>query len=207
MFFIEYGIILFTKWPKSTSTMKYIFDLHKTMLEQHLILVYEGEFSQEVTKSILAMSERNMDSFGEVSTVKKKVFNIMVECLQNIQKHAESFDTETYGRNSAIFVIGKQQDQYIITSGNSVTNQSTPNLIEKIERVNSRTPEELKALYKEIIKSGKGLSAKGGAGLGFIDMARKSGNPIYYSLEPMDDPRLTFFSLKIIVDRKSQAAD
>ena len=60
--------------------MKYIFDLHKTMLDNHLILVYEGEFTQEITKSVLAMAERNMDSSGEESTTKRKVFNVMVEC-------------------------------------------------------------------------------------------------------------------------------
>ncbi len=44
--------------------MKYIYDLHRTMLKQSLILVYEGEFTQEITKSVLAMAERNMDSHG-----------------------------------------------------------------------------------------------------------------------------------------------
>ncbi len=69
--------------------MKYIYDLHKTMLERNLILVYEGEFTQEITKSVLAMAERNMDSMGEESSIKRKVFNVMVECLQNIVKHGE----------------------------------------------------------------------------------------------------------------------
>ena len=63
--------------------MKYIYDLHKTMLANNLILIYEGEFTQEITKSVLAMAERNMDSMGEESNIKRKVFNVMVECLQN----------------------------------------------------------------------------------------------------------------------------
>jgi len=33
--------------------MNFIYDLHRTMISQKLILVYEGDFTQETTKSIL----------------------------------------------------------------------------------------------------------------------------------------------------------
>ena len=68
--------------------MNYIYDLHRTMMSQKLILVYQGEFTQETTKSILTMAERNLDSSGEESNIKRKVFNVMVEALQNIVKHS-----------------------------------------------------------------------------------------------------------------------
>ena len=40
------------------------------------------------------MAERNMDAIGETSNIKRKVFNVMVECLQNIVKHAEDSEEE-----------------------------------------------------------------------------------------------------------------
>jgi len=179
--------------------MKYIYDLHKTMLRQNLILVYEGEFTQEVTKSVLAMAERNMDSFGEDSSVKRKVFNVMVECLQNICKHAESFDVETYGKNNAIFMIGKYDEAYVITSGNAMPNEKVPSISRKLEEINLLDKEGLKELYKSIIKTTE-ISTKGGAGLGFVDMARKSGQKLRFDFEPIDE-HLTFFSLKLTISR------
>ncbi len=98
--------------------MKYIYDLHKVMLKQSLLLVYEGEFSQEITKAVLAMAERNMDSFGEQRKVKTKVFNVMVELLQNIFKHSQSYQEEIYGKNNAIFSLAKTDDHYFVLSGN-----------------------------------------------------------------------------------------
>lgn len=186
--------------------MKYIYDLHKIMLSQNLILVYEGEFTQEVTKSVLAMAERNMDSFGEEGAVKRKVFNIMVECLQNITKHAVSYDADSYGRNSAIFMIGKQQDEYVITSGNAILNEEVDSMVRRLENINSMDREGLKELYKEIIKKpagpdGKLLTPKGGAGLGFVDMARKSGNKLGYDIERVND-KISFFSLKTTISRQ-----
>ncbi len=175
--------------------MKYIFDLHKTMLENNLILVYEGEFTQEITKSVLAMAERNMDSSGEESAVKRKVFNVMVECLQNIVKHADAVAND----HSAVFMIGKQDNEYIIISGNPIMNENINGLKSKIDQINDLDKEGLKELYKNIIKNTE-ISDKGGAGLGFVDMARKSGNKLGYDFVALDDTS-SFFCLKASVER------
>jgi hypothetical protein len=172
--------------------MKFIYELHKTMLERNLILVYEGEFNQEITKSVLSMAERNMDSFGEDATIKRKVFNVMVECLQNICKHAVSLEDKSM-KNNAIFMIGKQESEYIITSGNVILSSQVPDMTRKLELINSLDKEGLKELYKSIIKTTE-LSSKGGAGLGFVDMARKSGNKLLFDFEIINE-ELTFFSL------------
>lgn len=175
--------------------MKYIFDLHQTMLEQNLILVYEGEFTQEITKSVLAMAERNMDSSGEESSIKRKVFNVMVECLQNIVKHADDVENN----HSAVFMIGKQDNEYIIVSGNPIKRENVANLKGKLDQINSLDKEGLKTLYKDIIKNTE-ISDKGGAGLGFVDMARKSGRKLEYEFLDMEDGD-SFFCLKSSIAR------
>ncbi len=180
--------------------MDFVYELHKTMLQEKLILAYEGEFTQEVTKSILAMTERNMDSFGEDSGVKRKVFNVMVECLQNISKHADNLDPESGAKNNALFMIGKDEHHYFITSGNPVFTEKVPEINRKLSGINDLDKDGLKALYKEIITGSPGLSEKGGAGLGFVDMARKSGNKLQFEFETIDG-RLSFFSLKNTVSR------
>lgn len=179
--------------------MKYIYELHKTMLAKNLILVYEGEFTQEITKSVLSMAERNMDSMGEESSIKRKVFNVMVECLQNIVKHGEDYNPQNEKKQTAIFMIGKLDDEYVITSGNPVKNDIVELLTEKLNQINGLDKEGLKALYKEIIK-GTEISEKGGAGLGFVDMARKSGQKLEFDFTEINDEH-SFFSLKTTISR------
>jgi hypothetical protein len=181
--------------------MKYVYDLHKIMIANNLILVYEGEFTQEITKSVLAMAERNMDAIGEIANVKRKVFNVMVECLQNIVKHAEDLNEKDEDglKNNAIFMLGKQVNEYIVTSGNPVRNEVIPNIQGKLEKVNALDKEGLKELYKEIIKNTE-ISEKSGAGLGFVDMARKSGEKLGFSFEPIND-EFSFFTLRVTVPR------
>ncbi|SDJ96583.1 hypothetical protein SAMN05421823_101540 [Catalinimonas alkaloidigena] len=178
--------------------MRYIFDLHRTMVAKSLILAYEGEFTQEITKSVLSMAERNLDSLGEESNIKRKVFNVMVECLQNIAKHSDEFP-ETTLRNSAIFMIGKEEGDYIISTGNPIQKDKVDFLRSKLDEINSLDKDGLKALYKEIIKNGE-LSDKGGAGLGFVDMARKSGNKLEFGFEPIDS-HTDFFMLQTRISR------
>ncbi len=180
--------------------MKYIYDMHQMMLKNNIILVYEGEFTQEITKSVLAMAERNMESMGEESGIKRKVFNVMVECLQNIVKHSDEYVAEQMPINTAIFMIGKHKDSYIITSGNPIKNDDIDILKEKLDQINSLDKDGLKSLYKDIIKSGSGLTEKGGAGLGFVDMARKSGQKLEYGFEPLENGH-SFFSLKTTIPR------
>lgn len=188
--------------------MKYIYELHKTMVIRNLILVYEGEFTQEITKSVLAMAERNMDALGEDSSIKRKVFNVMVETLQNIVKYASEVDEEEESEDkktselnhNAIFMIGKQEDKYIITSGNPVSVEKVENLKERLEKINSLDKKGLKQYYMQVIKGTQttGLGPKGGAGLGFIDMARKSGQKLQFDFEPIND-NISFFTLKTTI--------
>ena len=141
------------------------------------------------------MAERNMDSSGEESSIKRKVFNVMVECLQNICKHA---DSEELGpdEQGAVFMIGKDDGAYVIYSGNFIGNNHIAGLTKKLEHINSLDKDGLKAYYKDLIKSAE-ISEKGGAGLGFVDIARKSGSKLEYDFQKTND-QFSFFSFGVI---------
>jgi hypothetical protein len=102
-------------------------------------------------------------------------------------------------KNSAIFMIGKHANEYIITTGNPINIEKVEGLNRKLEQINGLDKEGLKALYKDIIKNGD-LSDKGGAGLGFVDMARKSGQKLEFDFQPINE-KISFFSLKTTIPR------
>jgi hypothetical protein len=182
--------------------MKFIYDLHKTMVSHNVILIYEGDFTHETTKSILTMAERNLDSTGEESGIKKKIFNVMVEALQNIVKHSDETKEGESVHHAAIFLIGHEECQYSIMSGNPVRKENIPPLQKALERINGLDKDGLKELYKEIIKNTT-ISDKGGAGLGFVDMARKSGEKLQWSFVEMDE-QFSFFCLKVNIARTKE---
>ena len=182
--------------------MNYIYDLHRTMMAEKLILVYQGEFTQESTKSILAMAERNLDTTGEDSSIRRKVFNVMVEALQNIVKHSDELIDGEIRSHAAIFLIGRDDNQYSIMAGNPIRKSNIQRLSAALEKINGLDKEGLKDLYKEIIKNTT-ISEKGGAGLGFVDMARKSGEQLEYQFPEMNSD-YAFFCLKVNVSREKE---
>jgi uncharacterized protein YicC (UPF0701 family) len=184
--------------------MNYIYDLHRTMMEQKLILVYEGDFTQETTKSILAMAERNLDSSAEESSTKRKVFNVMVEALQNIVKHSseQGLKAGSLISKSAIFMISKTDSHYCVMTGNPIPKNHKGELIDTLNLLNSKDKDGLKEMYKEIIKNSQ-ISDKGGAGLGFVDMARKSGEKLEFLFAEMNE-EYDFFCLKVNVPRDKE---
>ena len=187
--------------------MNFVVKFHKMMLDKKITLIYEGEVTQEITKAFTSMTEKNLDKVEEDGKIKKKVYHVMVECLQNISKHADD-DAQTASDSleeglakTGIFLIGNDQNQYFITSGNGISNENIPALKSLIDNINSLNQDELKQLHKEKMRE-TAISDKGGAGLGFIDIARKTGNPLEYHFEPIDENN-SFFLLKTIISRNS----
>lgn len=182
--------------------MNCIFDLHRVMMKQKLILVYEGAFTQESTKSILSMAERSLEAAEEDAGIKRKVFNVMVEALQNVVKHN---DHDAYGvdhSRSAIFLIGKESNRYTIMTGNPVHKDKVKPLASTLEKINGLDRDGLKNLYKDTIQDTT-ISDKGGAGLGFLDMARKSGEKLWFDFPQLSDA-YCLFCLKVKIIRELQ---
>lgn len=185
------------------ASLSTLFDFYREMGKHNLQMIFEGEFNQDVTKYVLNVTEKSFDLEGIDSSVKKKVFNVMIESLQNICKHQYS----AMHKNSpdflpAIFMIGMKDMDYFIITGNLVANEAVPGLKEKIDSINSQDKEGLKQLYKEARLRSK-ISDVGGAGLGLIDMARKSGNKLVYRFDPADQA-VSFFSLMTNISSKKE---
>ena len=68
-----------------------------------------------------------------------------------------------------------------------------------VENINQLDRTNLNKLYKQKIKEGR-LSEKGGAGLGFIDIARKTGQKLVYSFIKIDEEK-SFFVLTSTISR------
>lgn len=178
--------------------MNFMYELHRTMMSNNLILVYQGHFTQETTKSILTMAERSLEATEEDPAIKRKVFSVLVESLQNIVKHNDDV-SEGIHKQRAIFLIGRESDRYTIMSGNPLHKRRMGELKSTLDRINTLDKEGLKDLYRDIIQDTT-ISEKGGAGLGFVDMARKSGEKLGYDFPEMSED-FSFFCLKVSVSR------
>lgn len=181
------------------------FRLFTGMQKDNLGYIYRGLFTQTITDSIIALAETNLETTGESSKVKKRVFSILVECLQNITRHqTENCEDHDDPATQGIFMIQKKENFYYITTGNVVKQIAVPKLRTQLEKINSFEQEELKDYYKQILEDGS-ISDKGGAGLGLIEMARKSGNKLSFDFAKINES-ISYFYLHTAVSKEMEQA-
>jgi len=174
----------------------------KNMQVNNIIFVYQGEVTADLVSSVLHMMENKLDGDGEDKKIKKKVFNVMVECLQNVYHHLDALEEVTDGEindKRALLMIGKEESDYYVITGNYIRNDRVSVVKSKLERVNQCDKQELKTLYQEIL-SNEPMSDKGTAGLGMIDIARKSGQKLGFDFHYVNE-KYSFFSLEAKVSR------
>ena len=181
-----------------TDYIELVMACHKNMIRNNLHLLYEGEINQAITKTFTALAEQNLIENNEDSRVVRNVYHVMVECLQNIYKHTDPAAGNRPGKRSyGIILIGKDDNGYIVSTGNSVVKSQEVQLKKILDNINSMSTSELNDLYKVQIRNGV-ISEKGGAGLGFIDISRKTGSKLEYKFETIDEKN-SFFILKTYI--------
>jgi hypothetical protein len=172
--------------------LDFVYDFYKGMKEHEITLAYEGEINHQIMKTFTSMAEGNMTKANEPEAVQKRVYHVMVECLQNISKHAvhpEDKTDEEY--THGIFLVSRNNQVYNVTTGNVIKKERIPYLTELLTYVNSLTKKQLDDQFKKQLREGH-LSDKGGAGLGFIDIRRKTGVDLEYQFLPISDSHVFF---------------
>lgn len=181
--------------------LDFVYSVYSQMQEHEITLVYEGEITHQITKAFTSLAEMEMAKEEEEGAVQRKVFHVMVECLQNVSKHADTpglADHKYAGRG--IFLVSRGENRYHVISGNLIERDKVAQLQSSLDTLNAMSKEELNALYKTRMREGV-LSEKGGAGLGFIDIVRKTGNPLEYHFMDIDEKH-QFFILTSTISRK-----
>jgi hypothetical protein len=166
-----------------------------------VLMAFKGNISSELISNVLETVESKLDDYDESSKIRKKMYNVLVESLQNLYHHIEVLPEEMkdeYDSKFGLLVISREADKYRISTGNFVTQDKVDVLKNKIDKINSMGKEELKDMYKFILNHQR-LSEKGGGGLGLVDIARKTGNKLDYTFEKYNDTYY-FFNLDVFID-------
>ena len=168
-----------------------------------IVLKYRGNIDSDVINHVLDTVEGKMVEVNEQSKLRKKVYNVLVESLQNLYHHVDrvpaDFEDQTSERYG-LLAVKKVKDGYRIITGNFVHVENIERLEAKIKRINRSSHEEIKELYKFILNHQR-ISAKGGGGLGLVDIARKTGNKLEYAFKKYND-NYSFFYLDILVNEE-----
>ena len=180
--------------------MKNYNGIYNQMDDNNFILSYKGKVGFVEVTSLLKILEERLESSETDPRTRKKVYNIAMECYQNLSHHLDN-TTAPFG-NKGLVVFETNDQKYTIATGNYIFNGKIDALKQKIDHINSLDKVAMKEFYRQILENEQ-YSDKGTAGLGFIDIARKSESQLVYNFTECDE-NISFFTLSIDLKRVSQ---
>jgi hypothetical protein len=184
-----------------------LMDLRSMLHSQGVIFAYSGYVTEPVLSGVGEALKQKLTIDDADTKTLRSVFAIFVEQMQNIIRYsaekahqpmppasdAGALNEIRYG----ILTIGREGNDYMVCAGNLVRQSDVPRLKERLSRIRNMSKEELKALYKEQLRADPEQGSKG-AGLGFMEIARRATQPIDFDFADVDG-EYSFFALKATI--------
>ena len=175
---------------------KDIYNHYQDAKNRRILLSFMGVVTQEIMVEYGKLL-KSQEGLSENSRL--VLFGTFIELGQNILRYsAERNGPEGLTRGVGIVIVSEQENTFKVSSGNRVTPRSADSLAAQFAHLNTLDPEGLKQFQRERRKSGPPPESFG-AGLGLIELARRSCSPLVHSLIPMEDG--LFFSLTVTISK------
>ncbi|MBI5008226.1 MAG: hypothetical protein HZB98_00915 [Bacteroidia bacterium] len=164
------------------------------MMKERLMFAYRGVVTNENSEPLLMLLENEMKSSEYGYVGRKRLFMFVLESLQNVSRHSNK---DQHG-NMSLVVYSKTDNGYTVSTGNVIPNETISMLRGKLDEVNNLETNEIRGVYRQMLSKSE-LSNKGGAGLGLIEMAKKTGNKLDFDFLKIDD-KYSYYILSKTVD-------
>jgi hypothetical protein len=158
------------------------------------ILEYSGRIDFRTIDQLLIRLRKSKDFILLGKSTGKRVYSVIVECLENIVRHSGSNNQKDHPFISAEIL----NRVILVRTGNVVSATVKKKLEKELNLVNVHDENDVYDLYVSRINAD---IPDGGAGLGLIMMRLKSGNLIEYSFRPAGADSL-YFEMEISVKKQ-----
>lgn len=165
------------------------------------ILTYQGPLSFSTIDWLLSEFKVAAQDHDLSFKTYKKMISVMIEALENISKYCDPklCNADLSSRFCPSFKISRNNSTIEMEASNPVRIGEVNPIRMRIDNVNSQTSDALRELYKSTITNGE-FTSKGGAGLGFIEMAKTTGSKLEYAFESLTkDYSLYIFKVSMAI--------
>ncbi len=165
-----------------------VLELKNKIMENNVIISFIGPFSQGIIEEIGNALREHLKKDKSLNSSSNSIFSVFIEQSQNIKNYErilKESDIEKVHSNS-ILLIGKEQNKYIICSGNIIKKEHISDLKYKLEEINSLDKSEIQKIYKKKLRESI-ISKTGGAGMGFLEMAKRSTSKFEYDFIQLEN--------------------
>lgn len=180
-----------------------IFDHYEQMRKSGIVLAFQGAISQNMLVGLGELLKDKVTLESSNAKVVRKIFSIFIELAQNIARYSAeklNLGEEEGSVGTGIIMVSHPDKVYTISSGNLISNSKIDDIRKRCEIINNMDADQRKKYYKEQIKLPRREGTQG-AGIGLIDMARKSGNTIEMQVSKVNKD-VSFMVLSIGIEEE-----
>ena len=145
-------------------------DFHKLLEQRRTFFCYSGLLSEDVLSTFSGIVREQMSEMEDDTEITKRVFGIFVEQAQNVIRYSK--DRIAEGGTGTV-AISRAEDGFLIEAINPMDHENAEGLQKNLDELKAMDSKELRKAYKQRLREGPPEGSKG-AGLGFIEMARKA---------------------------------
>ena len=170
---------------EKTFSGKAISQLERLMNDNNVNMIWCGHISPNIGKEVLSFTETKLSEEDIEFKLRRRVFSILVELLDNVAKYSPGKEAEReFGMPVAM--IKMEDKAYSITTGNLILNSQVSHLKEKIKIINKYDEKGLKEFFIKSL-AGQTIISDSTGNMGLIDMARKSGSKLESQFEEVNE--------------------
>ncbi len=151
------------------------------MIDREVVFKHYGTIGNDHMQQLLDLAEKRSQEAGDPVALRKRLFNVLVEGLENINRHAGAQFIGTAG-----FVLLDGAEGYTAIWGNGMSMMLATMMEQRLEVLNEMDNAALKEYYLKLLAN-DGRTENGGAGLGLMTIARKSARPMQFRILGVDD--------------------
>ncbi|THF65536.1 hypothetical protein E6C76_08115 [Pseudothauera nasutitermitis] len=174
------------------------FGLRELFTRNRILLCFNGPISRSLIEEIGNALKNYLHADNAQPSAAMDVFGAYIEMTQNIRHYALRQGYGEAESSATILVARDDGGAYVVQAGNVVETADGEQLTARVGQLAGLDKAALKAAYKEQLRRPRDEAASSGAGLGLIDIARKSSRPLAARLMPMPDGK-AFFSLQAVI--------
>lgn len=182
-------------------TIRQLNQFYEELKNEGIIFSFSGPISQVIVESIGITLRKKMQMEATGLSTIQRVFSVFVEQMQNILNYSAevtpSFTAVDEDLRSGVLILGHEDDSFYVCCGNYIERAAAEKLAGDLAALRPLSRDELKKLYKKQRKSDP-PEGSAGAGLGLIEMARRSSRPIDFDIKPINGG-YCFFSIKAVI--------
>lgn len=161
-----------------------------------LLIGHFGNFTESKINAFLKITEETILEAGCKRQIMRRLCSLLVEALQNSFNHSAK---DPDGSSQSFMTLVDIGDSFILKTGNLILAEDIITLDQKLNSINRLNENELRKVYIETLCNDN-FNQKGGAGLGFLTMAKKVKNKLDFELFNVNK-QLAYFTLALTIPK------